>query len=66
MLHVATLEDVLLSKLEWTKLGASARQIEDVRALLRIRQGDVDLAFIARWIDVLGVQAQWALASTDA
>lgn len=66
MLHVATLEDVLLSKLEWAKRGASARQIEDVRALLRIRQGDVDLAYIGRWIDVLGVQAQWALASTDA
>ncbi len=66
MLHVATLEDVLLSKLEWAKLGASARQIEDVQSLLRIRQGDIDLAYLDRWIDVLGVRAQWALASTDA
>ena len=65
-LHVATLEDLLLSKLEWAKLGASARQIDDARALLRIRAGDVDVAYIERWIDVLGVRMQWELASTDA
>ena len=64
-LHVATLEDVLLSKLEWAKLGASARQIDDARALLRIRARDVDAAYIERWIDVLGVRTQWELASTD-
>lgn len=65
VIHVATLEDVVLSKLEWAKLGGSARQLDDVRGLLRIRAGDVDLAYIERWVDVLGVRAQWQFASTD-
>ncbi|MCC6245409.1 MAG: hypothetical protein IT353_21385 [Gemmatimonadaceae bacterium] len=65
VIHVATLEDIVLSKLEWAKLGGSARQLDDVRGLLRIRAGDVDLAYISRWIDVLGVRTQWEVASTD-
>ena len=63
-LHVASLEDVLLSKLEWAKLGGSARQIEDARALLRIRAGEVDLAYVEHWVGVLGLVEQWELAST--
>ena len=62
-LHVASLEDVLLSKLEWAKLGGSARQIEDVRALLRVCAGHIDLTYLDRWLDVLGVRALWDLAS---
>jgi hypothetical protein len=55
----------VLSKLEWAKLGGSARQLDDVRGLLRIRAGDVDRTYIERWVDVLGVRAQWDLVSTD-
>lgn len=58
-LAIATLEDIVLSKLEWAVLGASSRQMEDVRALLRINQGAVDLAYIERWVDVLGVRRAW-------
>jgi hypothetical protein len=65
VIHVASLEDIVLSKLEWAKLGGSARQLDDVRGLLRIRAGDVDLAYLERWIDVLGVRTQWELASTE-
>ena len=42
-LDVASLEDVVLSKLEWAKLGGSARQLEDVRALLRLRDDELVL-----------------------
>ena len=62
-LHVATLEDLILSKLEWARLGGSARQVEDVRALLRVNAGHVDRAYLERWLDVLGVRAQWEQAS---
>lgn len=58
-LSVATLEDVVLSKLEWATLGASSRQVEDVRALLRINHGAVDLSYIERWVDTLGVRRVW-------
>ncbi len=62
-LHVATVEDVILSKLEWAAIGGSARQIEDVSALLRINAGLLDQAYIHEWLDVLGVRAQWEFAS---
>jgi hypothetical protein len=58
-LAVATLEDVILSKLEWARLGGSARQLEDVRALLRIAGTDVDTPYIESWIDPLSVRSQW-------
>ena len=53
----------MLSKLEWAKLGGSTRHIEDVRALLRINADCIDMAYLEHWLDVLGVRAQWELAS---
>lgn len=35
----ATAEDTIIAKLEWTKLGASDRQLEDVPGILRVRRG---------------------------
>lgn len=58
-LDVASLEDVVLSKLEWAKLGGSARQLEDVRALLRVRGDELDRAYVTRWVRALGLGAQW-------
>jgi len=56
---VASLEDVILSKLEWAKRGGSARQLEDVAALLRARGSDVDGAYVERWVRGLGVEGEW-------
>jgi hypothetical protein len=63
---VASLEDVILSKLEWAKLGRSARQIDDVRALLRVNAETVDRGYLQHWIEVLGLADQWRSASDDA
>jgi hypothetical protein len=63
LLDVATLEDLVLSKLEWAKLGDSSRQVDDVRALLRLRGEDLDREYVRHWVDVLGLQAQWAAVS---
>jgi len=62
-LAVATVEDVILAKLEWAKLGGSARQLEDVASLLRIRAQDIDRPYLDRWIDELGIVIQWEAAS---
>ncbi len=59
-LWVASVEDVILSKLEWARLGGSARQLEDVAALLRVQAGHLDLAYLERWISELDVATQWA------
>lgn len=61
-LDVASVEDVIISKLEWARLGASARQLEDVVALLRLRGKNVDDAYIARWTNVLGLTDEWTEA----
>ena len=58
-LSVATVEDVILSKLEWARLGGSDRQLEDVRALVRVAGDALDRAYVERWAEVLGVRDAW-------
>jgi hypothetical protein len=58
-LIVATAEDVLLAKMEWAKLGESARQIEDAAAVLKSRAAALDTPYIERWVEQLGLEAQW-------
>lgn len=52
-------EDVILSKLEWAKLGESERQLEDVSRLVQVRGNDLDSAYLGHWIGVLGVAREW-------
>ena len=61
-LAVATVEDVVLSKLEWAKLGGSARQLEDVAGLLKVHAGELDREYLRQWVEGLGVGAQWEAA----
>lgn len=61
-LWVASVEDVMVAKLEWAKLGGSSRQLEDVAALLRIQAGRLDRAYLERWIADLGLAVQWEQA----
>ena len=61
-LSIASLEDVILSKLEWARLGGSVRQLEDVAALLSVRAPDLDMEYLYRWIPALDVSAQWEAA----
>ena len=61
-LAMATPEDVLLAKLEWAKLGASERQIEDAAGILRIRQSVLDRGYLESWVRRLGLEEQWDAA----
>jgi hypothetical protein len=56
---IATAEDVLLAKLEWAKMGDSERQLDDAAGILRIQGNRLDLAYIEKWVGVLGVEEQW-------
>jgi hypothetical protein len=58
-LPVATVEDLVLAKLEWARMGGSARQLEDVRALIRLAGPAFDRAYVAGWVAALGIGAQW-------
>ncbi|HEY7402109.1 MAG TPA: hypothetical protein VIB39_01190 [Candidatus Angelobacter sp.] len=61
-LYVATPEDIVIAKLEWAKLGESSRQIEDVAGILKVRSNELDLPYIEKWIQELGLSSQWAHA----
>jgi predicted nucleotidyltransferase len=58
-LWIATVEDVLIAKLEWAAKGESRRQIDDCAQLLRVRGAELDRAYLSRWIAELGLSAQW-------
>lgn len=49
-------EDLILSKLDWAKESRSQMQLDDVRNLLRSVQ-ELDLGYLDRWVDRLGVGA---------
>jgi len=61
-LFVATAEDVVIAKLEWSKLAQSQRQIEDVAAILRVRRDSLDHAYLEKWIAELRLKREWVAA----
>lgn len=58
-LFVASAEDVVISKLEWAKLGGSKRQIEDVAKVLIAQWETLDQSYLSLWIDALELREQW-------
>ena len=62
-LAVASHEDVILSQLEWSRLGGSTRQLEDVAALLSLRSSDIDRAYLEHWVRELEVGNEWDAAT---
>ena len=63
---VATVEDLMLAKLERAKLGGSARQIEDVSRLIEYNRDRLDRPHLERWIDESDIRAQWNAAQPRA
>jgi len=56
---LASLEDVLIAKLEWARMGDSELQRADVVRLLEQRRDQLDQACLEKWIAELGLQAEW-------
>jgi hypothetical protein len=61
-LFVASAEDVIVSKLEWAKLGGSQRQIEDVAKVMAVHWKALDQTYLSKWIGELELQEQWSAA----
>lgn len=59
-------EDLILSKLEWSKMGESERQIRDAATVLQKPMHKVDRAYIEKWIRELGLDSQWESARKQA
>jgi hypothetical protein len=61
-LYAATPEDVLISKLEWSKLGESERQIDDAAGIIRVQGDNLDTGYIEKWVAQLGLEDEWLAA----
>lgn len=52
---LASPEDVILSKLEWSQQTDSPQQQRDARQVARARAGELDLDYLRRWARTLGL-----------
>ncbi|MFT7599835.1 MAG: hypothetical protein ACI8TP_002771 [Acidimicrobiales bacterium] len=55
---VASVEDTILSKLEWSKTSGSEQQLRDVNAMIQIQRPALDLDYLQRWATELGTVKQ--------
>jgi acetolactate synthase regulatory subunit len=53
---IATVEDVILAKLEWAAETDSERQLRDVAGMLAVAGDTLDEAYLTTWAQTLGVQ----------
>jgi hypothetical protein len=58
-LYIASAEDIVVSKLEWAKLGESSRQIEDAAGILKLRREELDFPYVEKWVHELQLAVQW-------
>jgi len=65
-LWVVSVEDLIIAKLDWARLGGSARQIEDVSRLIRAAGGELNAEYLNTWVGQLGLQSEWQLAKQSA
>jgi hypothetical protein len=57
---VASAEDTILTKLEWSQLsGGSERQLADARGVLQVAGNALDRDYVERWARALGVEELW-------
>ncbi|MGH7547887.1 MAG: hypothetical protein ACREMM_06925 [Gemmatimonadales bacterium] len=60
---VAPIEYVIVRKLEWHRDSGASRQLDDVRAMLRISGSSVDRAALGAWVARLGLENEWRLVA---
>ena len=52
----ATPEDVILAKLEWSRLGESERQFGDAVNVAKVQKEELDRSYLEKWAKELGIQ----------
>jgi predicted nucleotidyltransferase len=57
--YIAAPEDVVLSTMQWAKIGTLHRQIEDVEGILKVQNDQLDLSYIEKWVAEFGLLSQW-------
>lgn len=56
---IASVEDMIVAKLEWAAETGSERQLRDVGGMLAIAGNAIDKAYLERWIAALGLTEAW-------
>lgn len=56
---IASLEDILIAKLEWSRMGDSTLQRRDVAQLLERMGTALDQTYVERWVGELGLRSEW-------
>jgi hypothetical protein len=60
---LATVEDSIVAKLEWARMGDSERQLRDVAGMIAVRGDSLDRAYVERWVSSLGLTELWKRVS---
>lgn len=63
---IARPEDVLLAKLEWTKISPSERQMQDAAGIIAVQGDRIDWSYIEKWVTELQLEEQWRAVQTAA
>ena len=59
-IYVVSPEDLIISKLLWSKsAGGSERQIKDCESIYRLNSENLDLDYLKRWVEMLGVEEEF-------
>ena len=57
---VSTPEDTIIAKLRWAKeCGESEKQFVDALRVYEIQHGILDIAYLERWVAILGLERFW-------
>jgi len=54
-------EDVILNKLIFFQLGGIEKHLRDIAGIIKVKQGELDLAYIEHWSEKLNVASEWSL-----
>ena len=63
--YIATVEDMILAKLEWSKLGQSERQLRDVASMIQVNRETLDTEYLHSWAASLNLLAELNAAMSD-
>lgn len=58
---IASPEDVILKKLVYFQEGGSEKHLRDIVGILKVQAGRIEDDYLRKWIDELGVEAEWQL-----
>ena len=58
-IFVASPEDIVIAKMEWSRAAQSLRQVQDAAAIVRLRGESLDRAYLEQWIRELSLEREW-------